>query len=76
MVSQYCTEKIKNQAGGPAVSRFLEPNTILNLCKKPDLLLILENKFRELKNTYLPLLEKKLGLRVAKLELAVWGLTK
>ena len=71
MVSQYCTEKIKNQAGGPAVSRFLEPNTILNLCKKPDLLLILENKFRELKNTYLPLLEAKLGLRVAKLELSV-----
>ena len=52
---------------------FPENNSILSLCKKPDLLQILENKFRELKNTYLPLLEKKLGLKVAKLELSVWA---
>ena len=48
---------------------------ILHLCRNTDLLGVLENKLRELKQAYLPLLEKKMGLRVAKLELAVWGLT-
>ena len=71
VVSQYCADQTKAQAGGPGVSQFLDPNSILSPCKKPGVSHILENKLRELKSTYLPLLGKRLGLMVAKLELAV-----
>ena len=73
VVTQYCEEKARSQAAGPSVSQFIEAGSILSLCRKTDMLHILENKFRELKTTYVPLLERTLGLRVAKLELAVWG---
>ena len=71
VVSQYCADKVKAQASGPALSQFLETGQISNLCKKGDLLATLENKMREIKAKYLPILQKKLGSRVAKLELAV-----
>ncbi len=67
VVSQYC----EAQANGPALSQFLESGKIANLCKKGDMLATLENKMREIKAKYLPILQKKLGSRVAKLELAV-----
>ena len=74
VVSQYSNEKTKAQFGGPGLSMFLGTNTILNLCKKTDLLQRLENQLRELKARDLPFLESKLSLRMAKLELAVWAL--
>ena len=54
VVSQYCTEKTKAQAGGPGVSMFLHSSVILTLCRNQDKLQIIENKFRELQKTYLP----------------------
>ena len=69
--TQYTTEKVKVQAGGPSVSMFLEPSIIGALCKKPDVLEVLETQLREIKKKYLPLLVHKLGERTARLELAV-----
>ncbi len=71
VVSQYCSERVKCQATGPALSQFIESKQISDLCKKPELLESLENKLIELKDKYFPILEAKLGARVAKMELAV-----
>ncbi len=71
VVSQCCSERVKCQATGPALSQFIEPKQISDLCKKPELLESLENKLRELKGKYFPILEAKLGARVGKMEFAV-----
>ena len=54
------------------MSLFLENLQITAFCKKPDLVNQLEKSFRDLKTSYLPLLEKALGPRVARLEIAVY----
>jgi hypothetical protein len=72
VISQYTTEKMRVMAGGPGVSMFLETGQITSLCRKPDLLKTLENKMREIKGKYLPILEKLLSERQARLELAVY----
>ena len=72
MCTQYTNEKVKAQAGGPSLSLFLESLQITAFCKKPDLVNQLEKSFRDLKTSYLPLLEKALGPRVARLEIAVY----
>ena len=70
--TQYTDEKLKAQAGGPAVSQFLEAAQITSLCKKPDQVNQLEKTIRDLKCQYLPILEKALGTRVARLEITVY----
>ena len=72
LCSQYCTDKVKAQAGGPSVSQFLEASQIVAFCKKPDQVLQLEKTFRDLKAKYLPILEQHLGARVAKLEITAF----
>ena len=70
--TQYTNEKVKAQAGGPSVSLFLENSQITGFCKKPHLVYQLEKACRDLKTWYLPLLEKALGPRLARLEIAVY----
>ena len=72
VITQYTTEKVRAQAGGPSVSQFLDVPQIQGLCKKPDQLLLLETTIREIRNKYLPLLSSSLGDRVARLEVAVY----
>ena len=43
-LTQYTTEKVRVQAGGPSVSQFLDPSLVVGLCKKPDHLMTLETK--------------------------------
>ena len=54
------------------MSLFLENSPITAFCKKPDLVNQLEKAFKDLRNEYLPLLEKALGPRVARLEITVY----
>ena len=70
-ITQYTTEKLRAQAGGPSVSQFLDIGQILGLCKKPDHLMIIETKIRETRAKYLPLLSPSLGDRMARMELSV-----
>jgi hypothetical protein len=51
---------------------FLENSQITGFCKKPHLVYQLEKACRDLKTWYLPLLEKALGPRLARLEIAVY----
>ena len=66
---QYNDEKVLSQSAGPAFCAFLEPSNITSLVKKPDVLGALEKKLREIKSTYLPMLEKGMSKREASLEL-------
>ena len=74
VITQYTSDKVRSQAGGPSVSQFLDAPQIQGLCKKPDVLQALETTIREIRNKYLPLLSPSLGDRVARLEVAVWPL--
>ena len=72
LLTQYTTEKTKVQAGGPSVSQFLESSVITGLCKKPDTLKLLENRCRESRSKFLPLLENHLSESMARIELQVY----
>ena len=67
---QYNTEKTRANSSGPCFGAFLEPTNITSLCKKGDVLGSLETKIRELKSMYLPILERSLSVREARLEMA------
>ena len=67
---QYNTEKTRANSSGPCFGAFLEPTNITSLCKKGDVLGSLETKIRELKSKYLPILERSLSEREARLEMA------
>ena len=69
---QYTLEKVRSQSSGPSVAAFLEPANLLSLCKKTDLLKTIETQIRDLRAKYLPILEKALGDRQARLEVAVY----
>ena len=72
ILTQYTNEKVRQQASGPSQAGFIEPNSIVQLVKKPDQLKALEDKVRSLRTDLLPLLEAELGPRQAKLELSVY----
>ena len=73
LTTQYTTEKVKAQGSGAAgVSQFLEPTQITAFCKKPDQVNQLEKTIRDLKSKYLPILDKHLGERQARLEFTVY----
>ena len=57
--TQYTNEKVRGSAGAPGVSQFIEPSSVIGLCRKPDLLLAVETEIREIRAKYLPLLEKQ-----------------
>ena len=72
VVSQYTNEKVMASSSGPAWSQFLEVSQITSFAKKPDQVNQLEKTIRDLKTKYLPILEKSLGSRLARLELTVF----
>ena len=72
VMTQYTSEKTRLQAGGPSVSQFIDPPVITALCKKPDTLKFLEEKIREIKGTYLALLEQGLSPSLARLDIQVF----
>jgi hypothetical protein len=72
LLSQYTTEKTRAQAGGPSIAAFLETGTIVQLVKKPDLVATVEQKIREVRDTYLPILERNFTEKQARLEIAVY----
>ena len=70
--AQYTNEKVRQQASGPALAAFIEPSTLLQLCKKTEELKAVEEKLREVREKYLPILEEGLDARQARLELSVY----
>ena len=72
VTTQYTSEKTRAQAGSPSMSQFLEPTQITAFCKKTDQVNQLEKTIRDLKSQYLPILEKGLGERIARLEMTVY----
>ena len=54
------------------MSLFLEASKITSFCKKPDQVNQLEKTIRELTDKFLPILEKALGARVARLEISIY----
>ena len=72
VTTQYTVEKVKAQAGGPAMSQFIEISQIVSFCKKPDQVNQLEKTIRDLKGKYLPILEQSLSQRAAHLEMTVY----
>ena len=71
LLTQYTCEKTRAQAGSAAVSVLLEPANIVALVKKGEFVTTVENKLRELRTQYLPILEKSIGGKQARLELSV-----
>ena len=71
VTSQYTKEKAMPSTTGPATAQFLEPLAITTWAKKSELVLSLEKVIRETKSEYLPILEKGLGHKTARLEMAV-----
>ena len=67
---QYNTEKTRANSSGPSFGAFFEPGNITSLCKKGDVLGSLETKIRALKSKYLPILERSMSEREARLEMA------
>ena len=70
--TQYNTEKILASPSGPSFSQFLETSQIVAFSKKTDQVLQLEKTICNLKEKYLPVLEKSLGKRMGRLELTVY----
>ena len=69
-LSQYTHDKVRHQSTGPDVAAFIEPANLLSLCKKTELIQTLETQIKDLRGKYLPILEKALGDRQARLEMA------
>jgi hypothetical protein len=72
IMGQYSLDKVRAQSQGPSQGALFDPGNITSLCKKTDLLQNLETKIRDIKKTYLPILEKTLSERQARLEVAVY----
>ena len=70
LLTQYTSEKVRFQAGGPSVSAFLETTQIVNLCKKPESLVALESAIKDIKDKHLAALVQCLGEVSANLALA------
>ena len=70
-LAKYTNEKTRSQAGGAATSLFLEQVHIVGLRKKPDELLVIEKKIQEIRQEFLPILDKHLSSKQARLEIAV-----
>ena len=70
LLTQYTLEKTRAFAGSASVASFLDQGTILALVKKADTLQALEQKLRELRDKYLPILEQSLSTKQARLELS------
>ena len=66
-VAQYTDEKVKEQAGGPSISQFIEQPQLVALCRKPESLQSLETHIRSIKQKYMPILEPLLGSQQARL---------
>ena len=71
-LSQYTHDKVRHQSSGPVVAAFIENANLASRCKKPELLQTLEAQIKDLRGKYLPILEKALGDRQARLEMAVY----
>ena len=71
VTSQYTKEKALPSTTGPATAQFLESLALTTLAKKPEMVLSLEKTIRETKSKYLPILEKSLGSKQARLEMTV-----
>ena len=61
LFTEYTSDKVRCQAGGPSVSAFLETQQIVTLCKKPESLKALESSIKEIKGKYLAALVQCLG---------------
>ena len=68
--TQYTSDKVRFQAGGPSVSAFLETNQIVALCKKPESLMALEGAIKDIKDKHKAPLVQCLGEVSATLALA------
>ena len=66
--TQYTKDKVKMQGAGPAMSQFLEPAQVTAWCKKTDQVNQMEKTIRNLKNTYLKILEQGMSEQQARLE--------
>ena len=67
ILSQYSLDKTRSSSSGPSQGALFDNQNITTLCKKTDILANLENKIRDLKKEYLPILERTLSLRQARL---------
>ena len=72
LLTQYTTDKCTVQAGGPSIAAFLDPQSQVNLCRKTQVVSQLESKIRELRDKYLPILERSLGAKLARDEIAIY----
>ena len=70
LVTQYTREGARCSAGQPDQAAFLDKGTLVNLAKKKDLTQTLEDRLRQTRTKYLPILERQLSEPLAKHELA------
>ena len=66
--TQYTKDKVRLQGAGPAMSQSLEPAQVTAWCKKTDQVNQMEKTIRNLKTTYLEILEQGMSERQARLE--------
>ncbi len=69
VLTQYTTEGATANAHGPSTAAFLEQQALQGLAKKPELVAV-ENRIRQLRDQYLPLLEGFMGPKQARLAFA------
>ena len=70
VLSQYTSEKTRDQAGRPSTSMFIEPSNLVTLVRKDKQVVQVEKKLRELRDQLLPILEQQLSAKQARIELA------
>ena len=70
ILTQYTTEKAKQQTGGPCIAQFLEAPAITALVKKAETLATCEKTIRDLRDKYLPILNDSCGEKQAHLMFA------
>lgn len=74
VLTQYTRDGARCSAGQPDCAGFLDKQTLVNLSKKTDLTRTLEDRFRDTRKKYLPILERQLTEPLAKQELADLGI--
>ena len=73
LLTQYTNEKTRDKADGASIAAFLDSQTLVSLVKKIDQLETVEKKIREIRDSYIGILEVICGsLAQAHLELAVY----
>jgi hypothetical protein len=72
VLTQYTPERSTPGGSGAAIAQFVESTTIVALVKKPEQVMAVEDKLRDLRNQLLVILEGTLSSKQARLELQVY----